>query len=53
MSKLVGLSCWNFYVTLDRFVYLLLFQHLGWTRVASLTEEGQKYAEYVSHLQDL
>ncbi|OXA51550.1 Gamma-aminobutyric acid type B receptor subunit 1 [Folsomia candida] len=36
-----------------QFVYLLLFQHLGWTRVASLTEEGQKYAEYVSHLQDL
>jgi ABC-type branched-subunit amino acid transport system substrate-binding protein len=36
-----------------QFVYLALFQHLGWKRVASLTEEGQKYAEYVSHLQDL
>ncbi|CAL8112812.1 unnamed protein product [Orchesella dallaii] len=34
-------------------VYLDLFRQLSWTRVASLTEEGQKYAEYVSSLQDL
>lgn len=36
-----------------RFVYLQLFQKLGWHRVAALTEDGQKYPEYISHLQDL
>ena len=38
---------------IPRHVYLKLFKELEWTRIASLTEEGQKYAEYVSHLQDL
>ncbi|KAG8189320.1 hypothetical protein JTE90_021827 [Oedothorax gibbosus] len=35
-----------------RFVYLKLFQKLGYTRVAALTEDGQKYPEYISYLQD-
>lgn len=26
-------------------------QLLGWRRVASLTEEGQKYSEYIPHLE--
>ncbi|CAG0879002.1 unnamed protein product [Darwinula stevensoni] len=34
-------------------VYLQLLQQLGWKRVASLTEDGEKYAEYLSQLQDL
>ncbi|XP_046995878.1 uncharacterized protein LOC124607652 [Schistocerca americana] len=34
-------------------VYLSLFKRLNWTRVAALTEDGQKYTEYISHLQDL
>lgn len=34
-------------------MYLKLFYQLGWSRIASLTEEGQKYAEYISHLHDL
>ncbi|KAE8743927.1 NeuroparsinReceptor [Frankliniella occidentalis] len=34
-------------------VYLQLFQQIGWTQVASLTEDGQRYTEYLSHLQDL
>lgn len=34
-------------------VYLQLFKQIGWTQVASLTEDGQRYTEYLSHLQDL
>jgi hypothetical protein len=37
----------------SRFVYLQLFQQLGWEQVAALTEDGQKYTEYISHMQDL
>ncbi|XP_071449502.1 uncharacterized protein [Hetaerina americana] len=36
-----------------RYVYLKLFNKLGWSRVAALSEDGQKYTEYISHLQDL
>lgn len=35
-----------------RYVYLLLLKKLGWNRVAALTEDGQKYTEYISHMQD-
>lgn len=34
-------------------VYLQLLQRLGWHRVASLTEDGQKYTEYISYMQDM
>ncbi|XP_011630756.1 uncharacterized LOC105422894 isoform X1 [Pogonomyrmex barbatus] len=34
-------------------VYVQLFQRLGWHRVASLTEDGQKYTEYISYMQDM
>jgi hypothetical protein len=34
-------------------VYLQLLQKLGWEQVAALTEDGQKYTEYISHMQDL
>ncbi|XP_043507447.1 uncharacterized protein LOC122527382 isoform X1 [Frieseomelitta varia] len=34
-------------------VYLQLLQKLGWKRVASLTEDGQKYTEYISYMQDI
>lgn len=33
-------------------VYLQLLKKLGWKRVASLTEDGQKYTEYISYMQD-
>lgn len=33
-------------------VYLQLLQKFGWHRVASLTEDGQKYTEYISHMQE-
>lgn len=36
-----------------KYVYLKLLKELGWTRVASLTEDGTKYTEYISHTQDL
>lgn len=29
-----------------------MFQKLGYVRVAALTEDGQKYPEYISYLQD-
>jgi hypothetical protein len=37
----------------SRFVYLQLFQQLRWEQVAALTEDGQKYTEYISQMQDL
>lgn len=36
-----------------KLVYLSMFKKLGWARVAALTEDGQKYTEYISHLQNL
>ncbi|KAK2582228.1 hypothetical protein KPH14_004575 [Odynerus spinipes] len=36
-----------------KYVYLYLLQRLGWHRVASLTEDGQKYTEYISYMQDM
>ncbi|XP_046736169.1 uncharacterized protein LOC124405374 [Diprion similis] len=33
-------------------VYLQLLEKMGWRRVAALTEDGQKYTEYISHMQD-
>ncbi|GAB6030439.1 hypothetical protein CHUAL_007310 [Chamberlinius hualienensis] len=35
-----------------KYVYLNLFKKMGWTRVATLTEEGMKYPEYLSLTQD-
>lgn len=32
-------------------VYLQLMQHLQWSRVAAITEDGQKYTEYISHME--
>ncbi|KAF5297767.1 hypothetical protein FQR65_LT09941 [Abscondita terminalis] len=34
-------------------VYLKMFQVLGWKQVASLTEDGQKYTEYITHMETL
>ncbi|KAK9510835.1 hypothetical protein O3M35_005535 [Rhynocoris fuscipes] len=36
-----------------KYVYLELFKALNWKRVASLTEDGTKYTEYLSVTQDL
>ncbi|XP_034938536.1 uncharacterized protein [Chelonus insularis] len=36
-----------------RHVYLELFKIFGWQRVAALTEDGQKYTEYISYLQEM
>ncbi|XP_072759038.1 uncharacterized protein [Anoplolepis gracilipes] len=36
-----------------KYVYLQLLQKLNWHRVASLTEDGQKYTEYISYMQDM
>ncbi|XP_067121007.1 uncharacterized protein [Centruroides vittatus] len=36
-----------------RFVFLKLFLHFGWHRIAALTEDGQNYPEYLSLLHDL
>lgn len=34
-------------------VYLQLLKRFGWKRVASLAEDGQKYTEYISYMQDM
>lgn len=36
-----------------KFVYLQLFQKIGWSQVAAITEDGHRNTEYLSHLQDL
>ncbi|XP_071549817.1 uncharacterized protein [Panulirus ornatus] len=36
-----------------RYVYNHLFTQMGWTQVASLTEDGQRYSEYLTLLHDL
>lgn len=35
------------------YVYLELMKQMGWKRVAALTEDGQKYTEYLSFMQSL
>lgn len=32
-------------------VYIQLLQQMNWNRVAALTEDGQKYTEYISHME--
>lgn len=32
-------------------VYISLMEHFGWRRVAALTEDGQKYTEYITHME--
>ena len=41
-----------FLILLRRYVYLEVLRKLGWSKVASLTQDGHKYSEYISHLQD-
>ncbi|XP_068222673.1 uncharacterized protein [Palaemon carinicauda] len=36
-----------------RYVYNYFFLEMGWSRVASLNEDGQRYSEYLTLLQDL
>jgi len=35
-----------------RYAYLEILRKFGWSRAASLTMDGHKYSEYISHLQD-
>ena len=35
-----------------RYAYMRTLEHLGWGKVAAMTEEGQKYSDYISALQD-
>lgn len=37
----------------SRYVYLEVFKKFRWSQVASLTLDGHKYSEYISHLQDV
>ncbi|XP_055386456.1 atrial natriuretic peptide receptor 2-like isoform X2 [Condylostylus longicornis] len=34
-------------------VYFDLFKHFEWRQIAALTEDGQKYTEYISHMDTL
>ncbi|TRY61846.1 hypothetical protein TCAL_10559 [Tigriopus californicus] len=36
-----------------KYVYLEIFKKFRWSKVASLTLDGHKYSEYISHLQDV
>ena len=36
-----------------RYAYLKVFNRFKWHNVASLTQDGHKYSEYIGHLQDL
>ena len=35
-----------------RFAYIATMRALGWTKVASLTQDGLKYSDYITTLQD-
>jgi hypothetical protein len=35
-----------------RHAYIATLQALGWSKVAALTQDGQKYSDYMSSLQD-
>ena len=35
------------------FVYFEFFKAMGWSRVASLSEDGKKYTEYISYMNDV
>ena len=37
---------------MPRYAYVKTLQMLGWRKVASLTEEGQQYSDYIPALQD-
>ncbi|KAL9927501.1 uncharacterized protein ACN427_000908 isoform 2-T5 [Glossina fuscipes fuscipes] len=34
-------------------VYIKLMQQFGWQRAAAITEDGQKYGEYISHMESV
>lgn len=34
-------------------VYVRLLKKMGWRRVAALTEDGQRYTEYISHMETM
>lgn len=36
-----------------KYAYLRVLEKLQWSQVASLTQDGHRYSEYISHLQDL
>ena len=35
-----------------RFAFTELIKELGWNKVAALTQDGEKYSDYISTLQD-
>ena len=35
-----------------RYAYLRVLKKIGWSHVASLTQDGHRYSEYISSLQD-
>ena len=35
-----------------RHAYIATFRQLGWQKVAALTQDGAKYSDYISALQD-
>ena len=37
---------------LSRYAYLQVLKKIGWSHVASLTQDGHRYSEYISSLQD-
>ena len=53
VSWLSTFSISHYFSSSYRYVYLQLFNALEWKKVAALTEDGQKYTEYISNLQDL
>ena len=38
--------------TLSRHAYIATLKKLGWSKVAALTQDGQKYSDYMSLMQD-
>ena len=50
---ITGLSEVNYWCAfIFSYVYLEVLKKLGWSKVGSLTQNGHKYSEYISQLQD-
>ena len=53
----IPLKTWFFdddawHILFSRHAYVTALQKLGWRKVAALTQDGAKYSDYMSELQD-
>lgn len=50
-QKLIKIKNYSVKIARYEHAYVRLLSKMGWKRVAALTEDGQKYTEYISHME--